>query len=447
MKSSPRPESILGKSFECQCGRTHRVSIKAIIYSDDAYNQMMDILGREIFGRDATMLSDQRTYDIAGSKIVEILKQHGWSVESIVVPDKGTLTPRCDDVTLKELISRSGSPDVFLAVGTGVINDLTKWLSFEKNTPYLAVATAGTMNGYTSANVAPSIDGVKQIVRAHTPIAVCALPAVIEKAPFNLIASGLGDIVAKSVSGADWKMNHHLFGEYFCTFCAEIISNIEPLYFNHPERIADRDPLGIKAIFDALLYSGLAMTMIGTSAPASGGEHLFSHTLDMMSSVDGIPHDLHGRQVGLGTIFAAALYERLRAIESPRFFDLPGAINKSFWGKLAGPVSEQYAAKQPHLMQMRDRLSDSAQWNRFRETVFGSAIAPERIANCLLSAGAARFVDDINCSVHRAKTAILHMHEIRKRCTVVDLAWMVGILPDAVDEIMEQWLVRPKQGS
>ncbi|MBW1963169.1 MAG: iron-containing alcohol dehydrogenase, partial [Deltaproteobacteria bacterium] len=228
------------------------------------------------------------------------------------------------------------------------------------------------------------------------------------------------------------------------TFCAEIISNIEPLYFNHPERIARRDPQGIKAIFDALTYSGLAMTMIGTSAPASGGEHLFSHTLDMMSSVDGIPHDLHGRQVGLGTIFAAALYERLRAIESPRFFDLPDTIDKPFWGKLAGPVSEQYAAKQPHLMQMRDRLSDSAQWNRFRETVFSSAISPERIANCLYSAGAARFVNDIGCSVQRAKMAIVHMHEIRKRCTVVDLAWMVGILPDAVDEIMEQWLVRPQ---
>ena len=48
------------------------------------------------------------------------------------------------------------------------------------------------------------------------------------------------------------------------------------------------------------------MTMAETSAPASGGEHLISHSLDMMSSIDGQPHDLHGRQVGIGTILAAA---------------------------------------------------------------------------------------------------------------------------------------------
>ena len=352
MHTIPDPKSILGSTFECECGKSHGVPVKEIIYADDALSMLVTILDKEISGRFAVILSDQRTYEILGSDVKSILADARWSVTSRVLPDDENGSPKCDDITLGELHTEIKTPDIFVAVGSGVINDLTKWLSFEKNTPYVAVATAGTMNGYTSANVAPSIDGVKQIVRAHTPLAVFAIPAIIEQAPYNLTASGLGDAVAKSVSGADWKMNHFLYDEYYCSFCAEIVSNIEPVYFDQPEKIASRDPQSIRAIFDALNYSGLAMTMIGTSAPASGGEHLFSHTLDMMSSVDGIPHDLHGRQVGLGTILSAAIYERMKTIDTPQFVNLPDSIDRAFWGRLAKPVSAQYEAKQDHLKQV-----------------------------------------------------------------------------------------------
>ena len=63
------------------------------------------------------------------------------------------------------------------------------------------------------------------------------------------------------------------------------------------------------------------------------------------------------------------------------------------------------------------------------------------IAECLRKAGAARYLKDIDCSRERARKAVLHQHEIRSRFTIVDLAWMVGVLPDAADDLIDEWLV------
>ena len=441
MRSPSTIGSILGKTVECRCGQVHRVPVKSVRYADDALDHLPAVLGREVTGRTAVVLSDIRTHDILGAKVEQRMSRTGWAVTAMVVPDGAHGSPVCDDETFDLLTPKVGRPAVFISVGSGVINDLTKWLSFSVKTPYVAIPTAATMNGYTAANVAPVIRGVKSLVRAHAPVAVLADPTVIEQAPFALTASGLGDALAKSVSVADWKLNHLLFGEHFCSFCADIISEIEPIYFDHPEKVAHRTPEGIKAVFDALIFSGLAMTLIGTSAPASGGEHLFSHTLDMMRLLDCGSHDLHGRQVGVGTLFSAALYEKLKAMESVETVRMPEDIDQAFWGPLVDSVSAQYEAKKPHLKQMAERIRSPAQWRNLRDTVCRYFRPAKEIADCLSAAHAARFIDDIQCDRKRARTALLHMHEIRKRCTVVDLAWIAGILPKAVDDLMDQWLL------
>ena len=375
-------------------------------------------------------------------EIIEILKNAGWSIRTIKLPDGEKGSPVCDDRTFHDLSAQiRNSPGVCIAVGSGVINDLTKWVSFELNAPYVAIATAASMNGFTAANVAPVINGVKSLVRAHAPLGVFVQPAVIAKAPYRLTAAGLGDALAKSVCVVDWELNHFLTDEPFCSFCAEIINEIEPLYFNNPEGVLKRSPEGIEAIFKALIYSGLAMTMIGSSAPASGGEHLFSHTLDMMNLVDGVPHDLHGRQVGLGTVFAAALYDRLRNVDHPEFREMPNSIDHGFWGKLAEPVDTQYLNKLKNLPEIKDRLTAPDAWDHIRKKLLVKAKSPVLIAECLRKAGAARYLKDIGCSRERARQAVLHLHEIRSRFTVVDLAWMVGVLPDATDDMIDEWLL------
>ncbi len=434
-------ENILGKSFECECGKTHTIPTKYLLYDDDAILKVPEILASEAAGKSIGLFADVRTYEIAGKDVESKLVADGFSVQTIIVPDPPEGTPVCDDKTQAKVAAQLRSVDAIVAVGSGVINDLSKWTAFDRNIPYMCFATAASMNGYTAANVASIINGLKTIVYARAPIAVVAKPAIIENAPYKMTASGLGDVLAKPVSTADWVMNNFLFDEYFCDRCTQMISKIEPKYFEHPQEVKTRKPEAIKALYEALIYSGIAMTMAGTSAPASGGEHMLSHTLDMMWLVDGVEHDMHGRQVGLGTIFASALYEKILTIDTPACVDAPSAIDRKFWGRLAGTVEEQYNLKNPHLEIMKRKLSDINNWRQFKSVIKPRVRKPADIKNCLKLADAAHRVADIVCSYERVLQAALHMHEIRKRCTVVDLAYVLGIMPTVAEEIINEWLM------
>src|SRR4030042_379361 len=182
------------------------------------------------------------------------------------------------------------------------------------------------------------------------------------------------------------------------------------------------------------------MTVLGTSAPASGGEHRFSHTLDMMSSIDGALHDLHGRQVGLGTIFASALYERIFKIEKPACHPYPVDIDRAFWGPLADNVRQEYELKLPILRTICEKLADGKTWDSFITAARKLVRSPAQIKNCLKTAGAAHTFAGIGCSLERLLAAALHMHEIRKRPTIIDLAWILGIMPEAAGEKIDCWL-------
>jgi glycerol-1-phosphate dehydrogenase [NAD(P)+] len=435
-----KPKELLGTTFSCECGRSHTIPIKYLIYAEDVLERLPRVMGSLVEGRSIVLVADRRTWDIVGQDAKKALEQAGWSARHIIVPDTAGSGPVCDDTTHAWLDERLGETDIALAVGSGVINDLTKWSAFERDLPYAVLATAATMNGFTAANVAPTVKGVKTIIGARPPLAVFAIPSVIVDAPFELTAAGLGDTIAKPVSTADWLLNHIFCDEYFCRYCSEMINDLEPCYLDRPEGIKNREPAAIEALFNALLYSGIAMTIVGTSAPASGGEHLLSHTLDMMSSVDGVGHDLHGRQVGLGAIFASALYDHIFRIESPKCHALPSDIDESFWGSLAENVRQQYEQKKPAIRIIREKLRNGKIWRAFRDAAQQQVRCPREIKKCLETAGAAHTFADIGCSRERLLAAVLHMHEIRKRPTVVDLAWMLGILPDAAGKIVDTWL-------
>jgi len=436
------PEKLLNTTFDCECGSSHEVPVRSIIYAEDAIECLPELLASFVKGRRIVLVTDKRTRAIAGERAKEILEQTGWSVHDIIIPDTDKGGPVCDDITHAWLNDLMPPADIALAVGSGVVNDITKWSAFDKEIPYAVFATAATMNGYTAANVAPTINGVKCLIRARAPLAVFAIPSVIVEAPFELTAAGLGDTIAKPVSTADWIFNNIFCGESFCRYCSEIINSLEPYYLDRPGDISDRKPTAIEALFNALLYSGIAMTIIGTSAPASGGEHLFSHTLDMMSSIDGIEHDLHGRQVGLGTIFASALYERIFEIEKPTCHHYPDDIDRKFWGPLAENVHREYQQKLPMLKTICEKLADGNTWDVFLNAAAAQVRSPAQIKNCLKAAGAAHNFSDIGCSRERLLAAALHMHEIRKRPTIIDLAWILGIMPGAAEKIIDRWLLK-----
>jgi glycerol-1-phosphate dehydrogenase [NAD(P)+] len=444
-------KGLLANSFDCECGRRHEVPVRRFLYQHNVLNDLINIIRECIKApvRSATVVADLRTWNVCGKQVYRVLERGRLKVGSLIVPDRedgnGGTDPVCDDATYRWLKAQiSGKlPDVVIAVGSGVINDLCKWSSFDLNIPYVAVATAASMNGYSAMNVAAQIAGLKVVIEARPPVAVIAEPNVIENAPPDMTAAGFGDTIAKPQSNADWVMNNFLFEEYYCPFCAELLTSLEDLYLKRPDDLKHNKSEAVRGLFEALFWTGVAMTLVGTSTPASGAEHLLSHTLDMIANLRAERHDLHGRQVGLGVLFSAALYERVLNIERPGFVKLPDRIDEGFWmvPEMASAVRRQYTAKRPNVDIMREKIAQKETWAKLKAKLATTAKSPRVVKDWLLQAGAASCIADIACSRKRLKQAALHMHEIRARCTVIDLAWLLGILPSAVDEIIDEWLI------
>jgi glycerol-1-phosphate dehydrogenase [NAD(P)+] len=432
----------LGSSFKCACGWTHDAPVRSFCYQDTALDNAGDCLADALEGQPSgtIVVADARTWRICGQKVAAQL-----NAESIIVPDSSRSGPVCDESTclwLKQQISRT-APQVIFAVGSGTINDLCKWAAFEMDLPYAVAATAASMNGYAAANVAAKVDGVKVLLRAQAPVAVLAEPAVIEQAPAEMTAAGFADTIAKFLSKADWILNNLLFGEHYCSYCADILNDIQGSYLDKPEKLRTSDPQTIKGLFEALFLTGIAMTMVGTSAPASGGEHLLSHVLDMTADINNQGHSLHGLQVGLGTIVSAALYERILSIDRPRAHEMPENIDTTYWQdkRLIKSVKEQYLSKQDSIQTAARKITQPQTWEQLKNKLLHVVKTPSTIKNLLSRAGAASGLKDLNFPRQRIKQAMLHMHEIRKRFTVVDLAWLTGVLPAAVDEIIDTYLL------
>lgn len=434
-----RMKRIFGSTWPCACGRTHHIEPERVVYGTDAVSELPRVCSEYAAGR-AAVLMDRRTRSAAGERVVDALASTGWDVAPVLVADAASgSSPVCDEPTRDALVPAVHGAGLVVSVGSGVINDLGKWLAYDADMPFVSFATAASMNGYASANVAPSVRGVKTLRHARPPRAVFTSPEVLAQAPYALTTAGLGDVLAKFVSSADWYLNHRLFGDYYCRQSVGLIWDLEPLYVSRSGELPGGSTEVLQAVFDALLLTGAAMTMAESSAPASGAEHLVSHSLDMLSAQDGRPHDLHGRQVGLGTILTAELYRRVLSIDVPEPRSLPVHIDAAFWGRLAPDVEAQYRMKQGRLREAADGITGTVRWDALREELAALVRPPELIRDCLHAAGGAVRAADVDCDRDRLTGVLAHAHEMRARFTVLDLAHLLGILPGQAEDLAAAW--------
>lgn len=435
---------LLGTTFDCTCGKTHHVPTKYLFYGENIIETLAERVRALSTARQYLVVADSRTWLAAGQKVFKKLMAAGAGVQHFIVPDANGETPAADDTTKDFILANAPDCDLYIAVGSGVINDLVKWAAFLKNKPYIAVPTAASMNGYASANVAATVDGLKVLFHAKACLAVFADANIINSAPRELTTSGLGDVLAKSVSSADWKLNQFLFGDYYCQYSVDLLKDLEPIYLDNPDNIKRNEPAALKALFEALFFSSIAMTMTGTSSPASGGEHLISHTLDMLATRDNRKHDLHGRQVGVGSILTAALYEQVMAIDTPVFQRVPQQINSSFWGSLSAIVEKEYLAKKARLEQAALFLGEQENWQGLKKRIQPGLVPAAKLKDCLAKAGGAhRFFDlreDGNSLTREGFIDIVkHANQMRQRFTILDLAALLGILPGQIENLVDAW--------
>lgn len=352
-----------GMKYSCACGKSHKVDIQAIRVGSGVMQELPGIL-RDLGASHIFLVADNYTYEAAGRQVEQLLDQAGLAYHKRVFQTETPLVPN-EYALGSVLAAMTSQDDMLLAVGSGTLNDVTKYVSARTGVPYVIVATAPSMDGYAST-VAPTIlDGFKTTLPAVYPAAIVADVDILKDAPMPMLTAGFGDIIGKFTSLADWRLSHQLNGEYYCPEVAGVIEAAVETCAANAQALAQREPQAIQAVTEALILSGLAMGMVGVSRPASGAEHQMAHYWEMDALRRGEEHPLHGNAVGVGTVLAASLYE-MAAEYLPQGFAAPdkGQILACLQaaGSCADPKElgirrELCLESLLHAMELRDRFT------------------------------------------------------------------------------------------
>jgi glycerol-1-phosphate dehydrogenase [NAD(P)+] len=295
---------------------------KACVIKDGATDFTADIFMEQFPGsKKAIIIADPRAWHAAGKKTAEVLKSRGIEVADYIVEKSGKKF-HADYRYVEEVRGaieneKSKSPDVVpFAVGSGVINDLTKLASGDLGVAYMVSATAASVDGYSSFGASiTSPEGSKQTYACPAPRAIIADLDVIRNSPREMTAWGYGDLLSKIPAGADWILASELGASEWHDRAWHTVQDGLPEALGNPEAIRDGDSNALGKFVEGLMLGGFAMQDMQSSRPASGAEHLFSHILDMRHHTYKGDLVSHGAQVGVATYFMAKFYEKILSFD------------------------------------------------------------------------------------------------------------------------------------
>jgi len=434
----------------CRCGREHQVPTRKVLLGPDALKQLPQALAELNLGQRYWLLADKNTYHAAGRRVEELLSAAALQSKTTILSGDEEGLVHADDVTLEQARRDIwGQADCFIGVGSGVINDIAKLLAGQTGRNYVSVVTAASMNGYGSPFGVVLSDGVKETVPAGKTDLILADIDVIAAAPLQMTQAGFGDLLAKNSSSADWFMAGQVTGSYHCPVPGRMVRDAGEKCLAEAARLRNGDPQAVAVLTDALIIGGFAMTAAGVTAPASGAEHLVSHYVDMYAHLHHRRAALHGHQVALGTLIAAALYQHLlnfdpddinvdKLVTRHREWPEYKPLLQQFHGEMAPLVIKAAEAKHLTKQQYRQRLIRIKEtWRGVFSKLAGELMTVEQVRQAYRSAGTPTTIAQIDAEAKIVHRAVAHGRDIRTRYTAFDLAWEIGLLPDIADQIID----------
>ncbi len=199
-------------SISCECKKQHVFTVKHVVVESGAINKIPQFI-EEFGAKKPFILADKNTFSACGEKVCKILEDKGVKYSKYVFPLE-SVEP--DEVSVGSAIMHfDNSCDLVIGVGSGVINDIGKILAGTAKLPYFIVGTAPSMDGYASSTSSMSVDGLKISLPSKCAEVIIGDLDVLKNAPLRTLQAGLGDMLAKYVSIAEWKIAHLLIGEYY----------------------------------------------------------------------------------------------------------------------------------------------------------------------------------------------------------------------------------------
>ena len=436
--------TYLDTRFTCDCGHEHYASLKFVSVRKDALEDL-PVFAKELGFKSLYLISDEITYDIAGKRCMEILEAAGVKAHIVVLGHTGF-----DEATVGEiLINMPDDCDVVVAVGTGAINDMTRYFSFRMHRPFFTVATAAPMDGFASSLAVLNINNLKTSIEAQTPTAIIGDTEILKGAPYRMIAAGLGDLLGKSTCLCDWKLAKVINGEHYCDSIVELVEKCVDDVLQVADKAKDRDPKVLGDIMEGLVLTGVAMSLYGNSRPASGCEHHMSHYWEMMFEQAGKRPVPHGTQVGVGTVLILKLVEALRKTEVD--FDAARAAAQGYdqaaweekirmaYGPAAQGVIDMEAKAKKNETNARLERIDSMEKNWAEITALLEALpASETVMDLLKSLDASYLPDQIEVDEEMLRNTFLYCKEVRARYTILQMIWDLGLLDTLSEQVMKE---------
>ena len=428
---------LSGTLADVDGGETLAVPTKTVIIERRLEGLEADLLRALDLGGRLAVVSDPTTREVLGRR-VERAADAVAKVDPIVLPDR----PHADADLATEVAKAARSADALIAVGSGTINDLCKYAGAQAGKPYAVFATAPSMNGYTSVNAAITLHGHKKSIQAQGATGVFIDLEVLAAAPPRMIRSGLGDSLCRPTAQADWLLAHLLFDRPYRRAPFALLAEDEAPLFAEPEGLLTGDLEAMARLARTLVLSGFGMTICGGSYPASQGEHLIAHYIEMMADPS-LPASFHGEQIAVTTLTMARLQEAMLAGPPPVV--RPPRLEAADFERRYGPVTgrscgEEFATKRLNddkAAALNDRLAKNWRsiageiaeaYSERGEEIAEIAISASRLHDTVARIGAPAAPEDIGLPKEFYRDAVLHAREIRDRFTFLDLAADSGVL-------------------
>ena len=423
------------KSGICECGREHSVAVDDVIIGSGVIAQLPEIL-KKYNAKKPFLLADRNTFAAAGEKVCGVLENY-----SKYIFKDDSLEPY-EKAVGSAVMHFDTSCDLIIGIGSGVINDIGKILSNLTGRRYIIVATAPSMDGYASATSSMSMDGLKVSLNSRCADVIIGDTDVLKNAPLHMLKSGLGDMLAKYVSIAEWRIAHIITGEYYCEQVAQLIRKALKKCVDNATGLLNRDEKAVEAVFEGLVIGGVAMAYAGVSRPASGVEHYFSHIWDMRGLEFGTQVDLHGIQCAAATLQAVKLYESIKQMRPDKekasaFVDafsyedwkvqLQKFLGNSAETMIAQEIKEGKYNKETHPARF---LKIAENWGAILDIINEELPASTELEEILQTIGISADLLDLGVDSNIAKLTFAATKDIRDKYVLSRLAWDLGVIDE-----------------
>lgn len=444
MAANNNLSQYLGQEMHCACGRTHSTKLKKIDIEAGALKRLPEHI--KTFGyKNVFMVCDVNTWEAAGKVAEQELSDAGIHHYALIFPEK-ELVPD-EQAVGKMMETYERGTDLLLAVGSGTLNDLCKFVSFQTGLPYMILATAPSMDGFVSVGAALIHNHVKTTYQTHVPEAVVGDPEILAAAPMEMIVAGLGDILGKYTCLVDWKMAHLIEDEYYCETINDMVKESIEIVVEESDGIRKRDQEAVKHLMEALVLSGVAMSFIGNSRPASGSEHHLSHYWEMQFQMENKKPVLHGIKVGVGMLAVIKMYEMLKE-EQPDF--AAAAEKQPDYENWKKKVCDCYKDAAPGILELEEECHKNSVENRNKRLAVMKEKWPEiqkliakeipsgtKMEEMMAALGEPVNPEQLGISSELVYDAVILAKEVRNRFTILQVLWDLGLLEEYARKVTE----------